>query len=136
PALVALDTDAFSPLWRLTSREMVEFLVTSGHFVVAERSGEVVGYACSNVQRDVGQVYRLAVHPDEQGQGIGQILLADALSYCQNAGAFLVMLNTQQSNRQSERLYRRFGFQPTSQRIPVMMGRIPSPADHPQTSRP
>ncbi len=122
--LTLLDAAAFEPLWRLASGELIGLLVTSGHFVVAERAGRLVGYVCSDVQRGLGHVHRLAVHPDVQGQGIGRALLADALAYCQSAGASLVTINTQQSNARSDRLYRRFGFRPMPRRIPVMMGEI------------
>ncbi len=122
--LTALDTAAFPALWRLASGEMIEMLVTSGYFAVAEQGDELVGYVCSDVQRGVGQVYRLAVHPRAQGQGIGRALLADALAYCQKAGASLITINTQESNHIADRLYRRFGFRPIPQRVPVMVGKI------------
>jgi len=122
--LTTLDSAAFSPLWRLASGEMIELLVTSGRFVVAERASEPIGYACSDVRESLGYIHRIAVHPDAQGQGIGRALLADALLYCQTSGAILITLNTQYSNARADRLYRRFGFHPTPQRIPVMVGTI------------
>ncbi len=127
--LTALDTAAFTSLWRLTSGELIELLITSGRFVVAEREDNLVGYACSDVQRNLGQIYRLVVHPVAQGQGIGRALLADALLYCQAAGASLVIINTQQSNQVSDHLYRSFGFRPASQRIPVMVGEVTGQTD-------
>jgi len=123
-SLAALDTAAFSSLWRLASGELIEMLVTSAHFMVAEQEGRIVGYACSDVQHGVGQIYRLAVHPAHQGQGIGRLLLADALAYCQSVGAFTVTINTQQSNHASDHLYRRFGFRPVPPRVPVMLGDV------------
>ncbi len=122
--LTALDTACFLPLWRQASGEMIELLVTSGHFVVAERYDQLVGYACTDVQRGLGQVYRLAVHPAHRNQGIGRLLLADALNHCQSAGAATVMINTQQSNLTSDHLYRSFGFRPVPPRIPVMVGEV------------
>jgi ribosomal-protein-alanine N-acetyltransferase len=127
-ALIALDTAAFPSLWRQATGELIELLMTSGRFTVAEREKTLVGYACSDVRRGLGQIYRLAVHPAFQGQGIGSALLADALTYCQAAGAGVVTVNTQQSNHTSDRLYRRFGFRRMLRRVPVMVGKIA--ADH------
>jgi ribosomal protein S18 acetylase RimI-like enzyme len=127
--LTALDTAAFTSLWRLASGELIELLITSGRFVVAERESDLVGYACSDVRGNLGRIHRLVVHPSTQGQGIGHTLLADALIYCQAAGASLVMINTQQSNRASDRLYRDFGFRPVSQRVPVLMGEVARQGD-------
>lgn len=126
--LMALDTASFPSLWRQATGELIELLMTSGHFIVAEREGALVGYVCSDVRRGLGQIYRLAVHPAFRGQGIGSALLADALTYCQAAGAGVVTVNTQQSNHASDRLYRRFGFRRMFQRVPVMAGKIT--ADH------
>ncbi len=123
-ALTALDTAAFPSLWRQATGEMIELLVTSGRFTVAECEKALIGYASCDVQRGLGQIYRLAVHPAFQGRGIGSALLADALMYCQTAGAGLVTVNTQQSNHASDRLYRRFGFRRMLQRVPVMVGKV------------
>ncbi|MCS7219952.1 MAG: GNAT family N-acetyltransferase [Anaerolineae bacterium] len=126
--LVALDTAAFPSLWRQATSELIELLVTSGRFTVAEQGKALVGYACSDVRRGLGQVYRLAVNPTSRGQGIGSALLADALAYCQATGAGVVTVSTQQSNHASDRLYRRFGFRRMFQRVPVMVGKVT--ADH------
>jgi ribosomal-protein-alanine N-acetyltransferase len=58
---------------------------------------------------------RIAVHPDWQGQGVGKRLLAAAVQTAQSHSARSLTLNTQVSNRRSQRLYRAFGFAPTGQ---------------------
>ncbi len=58
-------------------------------------------------------INRIAVHPDQQGHGIGTLLLRNALPTLWQYGAERVTLNTQTDNRYSQRLYRRFGFEPT-----------------------
>jgi len=119
--LLALYGAAFEPLWRFDRGHFMELLVTSGHSMIAEKSGQPVGYAFSDVLRGTGFIIRLAVHPDFQRQGIGSHLLADALTYCQAAGATTVRLNTQESNIISHRLYQHFDFQRIGRRIPVLV---------------
>lgn len=124
-ALLALDTLAFDPPWRLTRGDLIGFMMMGGHFVVAESHGQVVGYAFSDVHREVGQLVRLAVLPAMQQQGIGSQLLSDALAFCRRAGARTFTLNTQDSNAASRQLYARHGLRVVGSRIPVMEYRIP-----------
>ena len=121
PTLLALDDVAFDPIWRFDRGHFMEMLVTTGHSVLAERQGEPVGYAITDVLGDTGFVVRLAVHPESQGLGIGSQILADALEYCHASGAGLVRLNTQESNISSHLLYQRFGFQRAGRRVPVLV---------------
>lgn len=124
--LVALDAAIFEPPYQLVSGELIALMVTSGHFVVAESTGEagpagLVGYACADVLGDTGQIIRLAVHPAAQHQGIGRALLNAGLTYCAAAGARRVTINTQESNATSLRLYEQFGFRRVGRRVPLLV---------------
>lgn len=61
-------------------------------WLVAERGGQVLGYAYANHFRP-RMAYRFALEdsiylaPDAQGQGIGRLLLAELLARCEAAGA-------------------------------------------------
>jgi ribosomal-protein-alanine N-acetyltransferase len=122
-ALAALDGAIFEPPYQLASGELIELMVTSGHFIVAEGAGPIglLGYACADVLVDTGQIIRLAVHPDAQRQGIGRALLNDALVYCQSEGAQRVTINTQESNAASLRLYEQSGFRRVGRRVPLLV---------------
>lgn len=125
-ALVALDAAIFEPPFQLASGELIELMVTSGHFVVAEAAGQtgprpLLGYACADVLVDTGLIIRLAVHPHAQRQGIGRALLNQALSYCQASGAQRVTINTQESNMASLRLYEQIGFRRIGRRVPLLV---------------
>ncbi|MBC8448864.1 MAG: GNAT family N-acetyltransferase [Chloroflexi bacterium] len=120
-ALMALDHVAFTPLWRFDRGHFMELLVTSGRSIIAEKAGQAVGYAISDVLGETGFIVRLAVHPDCHGQSIGSQLLADALHHCRLAGAVTVRLNTQESNVASHHLYGRFEFQRAGRRVPVLV---------------
>ena len=77
---------------------------------MAESGGEVVGYTLCTVRRGEGSLGRLAVRPELQGQGIGAVLLEDAVAYLERAGADRVTLCTQAENVRSRRLYAHAGF--------------------------
>ncbi len=120
--LLALDHAAFEPPYQFTSGELVEFMVTSGYFTLAEVPElGLVGYACADVVGDTGQIIRLAVHPSVRKQGIGSALLNDALAYCQSNGVHRVTINTQESNDASLTLYEQFGFRRVGRRVPLLV---------------
>lgn len=113
PAIVAVDRAAFTPHWWHSADTMRRVAAASSHFVVAELADEVVGYAEGGLRLPTAHLNRIAVHPAHQGQGIGAALLRDVLRAFWQSGAEAVTLNTQSDNRSSQRLYRRFGFEPT-----------------------
>lgn len=125
--LSALDHAVFESPYQLTSGELVEFMVTTGNFTLAEdpQMG-LVGYACADVVGDTGQIIRLAVHPAARKQGIGSAMLNDALAYCQSNGAYRVTINTQESNTVSLNLYEQFGFRRVGRRVPLLVREVSS----------
>jgi ribosomal-protein-alanine N-acetyltransferase len=125
-ALAALDHAVFEPPYQLTSGELVELMVTSGYFMLAEHPETgLVGYACADVIGDTGQIIRLAVHPSARKHGIGRTLLNDALGYCHTSGAYRVTINTQESNMISLSLYEQFGFRRVGRRVPLLVRKVP-----------
>jgi GNAT superfamily N-acetyltransferase len=110
--VLEVDTAAFAPFWRLDQAGLAEALTatTSVHFHVA-RSGEaIVGYAVFGRAGSRGYVQRLAVHPAAQGRRIGAALLHDGLRWLRRWGARDALVNTQEGNRRSLRLYHQAGF--------------------------
>lgn len=112
PALQSVDWAAFDATWRYGPRAWSHLQSRTKHLLVAEREGQVIGYAGGDVSRGNGHVTRLAVHPAHQGQGVGAQLLADIIVSFLAAGAQTVTLNTQVDNAASQHLYRQFNFQP------------------------
>jgi ribosomal protein S18 acetylase RimI-like enzyme len=113
PAVVAVDRAAFTPHWWHSEATLHRSTAASSYFAVAELAGGVVGHAEGVLHLPTAHINRIAVHPDHQSHGIGTLLLHNALPTLWQYGAERVTLNTQTDNHYSQRLYRRFGFEPT-----------------------
>lgn len=112
-AVVAVDQAAFTPHWWCSEATARRRAAASSHFAVAELAGKVVGYADGDLRSPAAHLNRIAVHPAHQGRGVGARLLNDALRGFWRRRAEWVTLNTQADNHYSQRLYHRFGFEPT-----------------------
>src|SRR5690606_22478105 len=111
--VLALDRAAFAPFWRLDEAGLAEALsaTASVHFQVArDAGGDVVGHAACGRTGPNGYVQRLAVAPEHQGRGVGAALLVDGLRWLRRWGARDALVNTQEDNARSLRLYQRLGF--------------------------
>jgi len=76
-------------------------------FLVAERSGEIVGFACAN--HLTGLIWALFIDPAEEGRGHGRALLDAALAGLKAAGHAQAWLETGAGTR-AERFYVRHGW--------------------------
>ena len=140
----ALDVDraAFTPFWRLDHAGLTEALTatTMVHFQVARDADGVVGYAVCGRAGHRGYVQRLAVAPRCQGRGVGAALLVDGLRWLRRWGARDALVNTQEDNRRSLRLYQRSGFvlQPDGLSVlELSLGDpVPAPATRAAAGRP
>ena len=108
----AVDHAAFAPVWRLDHLGLAEALSATAnvHFQVARAPSGIVGYAVCGRAGPRGYVQRLAVDPASQGLGVGAALLADGLRWLKRWGARDALVNTQEGNDRSLRLYQRAGF--------------------------
>ncbi|MGC8960451.1 MAG: GNAT family N-acetyltransferase [Chloroflexia bacterium] len=125
PAVARLDQAAFGPIWGYGERVFRGVLDTAGLFLLAEEGGETVGYIlCTLHPEQRAHIVRLAVAPEHQGRHIGTRLLAEAFTALRSRGVEWIGLNTQEENRRSQRLYRRFGFRPTGEEVEVWAKRL------------
>lgn len=114
-----LDHAAFDLLWR-NSRESLELAYRQAAVAtVAEEENFITGYQISTATHLGGHLARLAVHPDNQGMGIGYALLRDTLEQFERRGANQISVNTQSNNIPSLALYKKAGFHLTGEAYPV-----------------
>jgi GNAT superfamily N-acetyltransferase len=73
-----------------------------------------VGFIYSRRWGDVGWIGTFGVHPDFQGQNIGQSLLAAAIRHLEQAGCTTIGLETMPDSPYNVGLYARLGFRPVS----------------------
>lgn len=114
-SVLAVDHDAFEPLWRLDQAGLNDALRATPfrHFRVARQNADaaVAGYAISGRSGPAGYLQRLAIAPSQQGQGAGAALVVDGLKWMARWGATQAWVNTPQHNAGARRLYERLGFE-------------------------
>ena len=112
--VLKLDQLAFDPFWRLDDSGLEEAIAATPHTRFRVAAGEggdgVAGYAITGRAGRRGYLQRLAVHPTLQRQGLGTILVADALRWLRRWRADRAMVNTQLANERALALYERVGF--------------------------
>ncbi|MCA9919131.1 MAG: GNAT family N-acetyltransferase [Anaerolineales bacterium] len=118
-ALAELEAISFTPIWRQSARALAVARPQTFSFDVALLDGQIVGYQLSARAEGGAHLVRLTVHPEKQGLGIGSALLGHAFAYYHRRGLYHISLNTQIENVSSHKLYRRFGFESTGQRLPI-----------------
>lgn len=99
------------------ARRRTEVLSRSLPYLVAERDGQVLGYAYANYFRP-RLAYRYFVEdsiylsPQAQGQGVGRLLLAELIARCEAAGARqMVAVIGDSQNLGSIAVHRTLGFE-------------------------
>ncbi len=117
--VVAIDHAAFAPLWQLSEASLRMAARLAFSFTVAEIGKQIVGYQITTLHQDGVHLARLATLPEVQGSGVGGVLLGEMLNQALRRGLISATVNTQGSNYQSQRLYRRYGFELTGLAMPV-----------------
>lgn len=117
--VLEVDQMAFDSFWRLDDAGLDEalgatphtrFRVAHPHGLTPEAPRGVVGYAITGRSGRRGYLQRLAVHPEIQRQGVGTLLVADALRWLRRWRVERAMVNTQLANERALALYERLGF--------------------------
>jgi ribosomal protein S18 acetylase RimI-like enzyme len=112
--VASIDEASFPWLWRNNRAEFDLYLHTPGVEVwLVEQDGGPVAYFGVTLFPDWGHLDRVAVVPQQQGRGLGLETLGLAVDTMRQRGARHAGLSTQRTNRRSQRLYERFGFQRT-----------------------
>jgi ribosomal-protein-alanine N-acetyltransferase len=75
--------------------------------------GRVIGYVGLRLEPRGSHVSTLAVHPDERGRGLGELLLLAAIDRTHELSLANITLEVRTSNLVAQRLYRKYGFRST-----------------------
>lgn len=114
-----IDHLAFPVIWQVSQDELQTASSFVGISTVAEKDNHIVGYQISSMLGINGHLARLAIHPKHQNQGIASALVFDLLKKFQKHQVKQVTVNTQSDNKPSLQLYKNFGFNKLTQRIPI-----------------
>lgn len=139
PEVLQVDHLAFEPFWRLDEAGLHEAISATPHtrFRVAvhevgargapkgvDRAPRVVGYVITGRTVGRGFVQRLAVHPAQQGSGIGSALVLDGLHWLRRWRVDSAFVNTQSANHRAFGLYQSLGFRADSGALSVLSAGI------------
>jgi ribosomal-protein-alanine N-acetyltransferase len=75
------------------------------------QDGALVGYVIFNWGAGESHLLNLCIHPDRQGQGLGSLLLSQAIDRARGLGCQAMFLEVRPSNPAAAGLYARRGFQ-------------------------
>jgi ribosomal protein S18 acetylase RimI-like enzyme len=89
--------------------------------LVADRDGDVIGYAYAAVEGydymalrgPAGVLHDIVVDPEQRGRGVGRLLLHATFAYVKSRGAPRLILWTAEQNELAQRLFARAGFRRT-----------------------
>lgn len=118
-AIMAVDHAAFAPPWQMSATDMRLSQRQAASCTVATMDNRIVGYEIATRHHTNGHLARLAVHPNQQGQHVGQHLLNDLLQRFAKRGVKVMTVNTQESNIRSQRVYENYGFMRNGFDLPV-----------------
>jgi ribosomal-protein-alanine N-acetyltransferase len=111
PAALAIETALFPDPWaESTFWAELAGVPETRWYVVAERAGQLVGYAGLFATRHTADVQTLAVAASEQGQGLGSRLLRALLDEAERRDVGEVLLEVRADNEAAQRLYAAHGF--------------------------
>jgi len=84
-------------------------------FLVAEKDGDVIGFTHGVVSEDEGDVLRMSVHPDYQGEGIGTALYERLREDLRDFNMERMRAIDLASNEGGREFYEDHGFEPTDE---------------------
>ncbi|WIJ44979.1 mycothiol synthase [Curtobacterium citreum] len=94
----------------LRAREAEPWFSGDDLLLLRDDAGELVGSCWLKVEGDLGEFYAVAVRPDQQGRGIGGVLMRAGASRLTGRGLSAAALYVEGDNEPALALYRRSGF--------------------------
>lgn len=118
PEIQKLDRLTGLNLWSMESyRDLIEHDETFFQLAVSPNERELIlGFVLASRYGDDFEILKIAVHPDHQGEGIGQLLLDQGIDQALASGCRSCFLEVRVGNERAIAFYRRNGFEPISSR--------------------
>ena len=114
-----IDQLTFDPPWQLGKTNLTAAITQSKIKKVICNDVRILGYLLADYDNFSAHLSRIAIHPEWTGRGLASHLMKTMLNKLHKQRVYTASVNTQESNSASIRLYRKFGFQPTGDKIPV-----------------
>ncbi len=114
PRLVEIERASFPDPWSPAMLES-ELDARFSRFYAAEEDGTVLGYCILRLIFGEGEIFNIAVAPEQRGRGVGEALLRHALAAAAGE-ADCVFLEVRESNGPARSLYEKLGFTFTGRR--------------------
>ncbi len=108
-SVVQIEKDSFSQPW---SRQgfLDALKLTENILLVAEEDGEILGYQCTYVSFDEGELTNIAVKRTARGQGVGKHLIKKLQETAVESGVERIVLEARVTNDTAIALYEKMGF--------------------------
>ena len=105
-----IENATFPTPWSLRDFEHEMRANPCARYLVAEKDGQIIGFADIHIILDEGHITNIAVTQEERGQGIGRELTQALMQYAANLGVQYVTLEVRENNEPAIRLYKSLGF--------------------------
>lgn len=114
-----VDRRAFSGEWRVGRLGLIDALAATPDSVMLWLD-EGTGFSIVGVSAEIAYLQRIAIDPDEQGAGLGRVLLRGSMAWARRRGARTMLLNTQTDNEKATMLYRSESFHVLGSRLAIL----------------
>lgn len=118
-SIYSIDQSAFSPPWQLDIENLEAAIKHSKIGSVILQNDEIAGYLLCDPQGFSAHLSRIAISPKHLRKNLGSSLIFNLFGEVAKLQVPSLTVNTQASNIASLSLYRKFGFIPTGEQIPV-----------------
>lgn len=113
-----IEQSVYPTAWTLNFFRLMLGL-TGEMFLVALENDEVIGYTIGGIKKmghegdhqTVGHVLNIAVRKDNQGGGVGTLLMDEVEGRLQKNGADVIYLEVRETNTGAQAMYRKRGYQ-------------------------
>lgn len=116
---VEVDRRAFEGEWRVGRLGLVDALSATPDSVMLWLE-HGAGFSIVGVSAEIAYLQRIAIDPDEQGAGLGRLLLRGSMAWARRRGARTMLLNTQTDNEKATMLYRSESFDVLPSRLTIL----------------